>query len=187
MEKTLKDLENKKVANIKINLDYEITRAGLIRPKNAKLVYDETVIEKITPKPTESKKEDEKSDAKKAQQKDEKKEEKQTEEKVYQRSKNLTLKKLSESIKCLSDFPDLFKESEELLKLADSLDLEKFQKSENKNKLESLIYKFNNAVTEPETNIFLDKDNLEHFAARAEEIDKYIYSPEISTATLKEI
>lgn len=52
-----------------------------------------------------------------------------------------------------------------------------------KNELESFVYKLKEMVNNEDSNKFLNDEEKDSFMKRSEEIDDYMFSPEIDVAT----
>ena len=195
----LKELENKNVKDFLIDLEIELTRAGLVRVKNANLSYTEIVKEKVKINSADHKKDDtSKKDLKeetttndtKTESTEEKKAEEIKEEyqdKPYNRLRSVKVSKYYESIKVLSDFSEQFKESEKLLSEANRIEEELAQKSKIKNGLESLQYKLKNEANDKSSNKFLQNDEISKFLETSNELETYLMSSDIKTSTLENL
>ena len=89
----------------------------------------------------------------------------------------------SENINYLVKNKEEFEKSKKFLS-----DIEKFEEERRnllmkKNELESFVFKLKEFVNNDESNVFLNDQEKELFMQRSEEIDDYMFSPEIDTAT----
>ena len=176
-------LKDKEIKDKVLEVDVELTKAGLARVSAAVLKYKETVKEKV---PASKNKDDAKAEASKENEEQSKEEEK-FEEKTYERKKTIKVKKIYESIKVLSDFPELFKESERLLKELNKREKDEAMKSQLRNKLESLKFKLTFDLTEEKNKKFLTESEQEDFIKQSEEADTYLESNEIKHASIHDL